>query len=92
MTNNLELLPWQFIAIAMLLMVVLVAFRFNAGGWRRAVQLLPIALLPWVWYFLAANHSYLHNWFTFRAQAVSIAAILLALMQFVNWKKLTLKH
>ena len=86
-TANLDLLPWQFIVIAVLLLVVLAAFRFNAQGWRRAVQLLPIALLPWVWYFLAANHSYLHNWFTFRAQAVSIAAILLALMQFVDWGK-----
>jgi hypothetical protein len=37
-----------------------------------------------MWYFFAANHSYLHNWFTFRAQAVSIAALLLAMMQFVD--------
>ena len=90
-TANIGLLPWQFpwefIAVAMLLTMVLAAFRFNAGGWRRAMQLLPIALLPWMWYFLAANHSFWHNWFTFRAQAVSIAAILLALMQFVDWKK-----
>lgn len=88
---NLDLLPWQFILIAVLLLVVLAVVRFNAQGWLRAVQLLPIALLPWVWYFLAANHSYLHCWFTFRAQAVSIAAILLALMQFVDWKNIKLK-
>lgn len=86
-TANIELLPWQLIVVVMLLIVVLAAFRFNAGGWRRALQLLPIAFLPWAWYFLAANHSYLHNWFTFRAQAVSLAALMLALMQFVNWKK-----
>ena len=73
-------------------LVLLAAFRFNAQGWRRAVQLLPIAFLPWAWYFLAANHSYLHNWFTFRAQAVSVAAILLTLMQFIDWKKLNTKH
>ena len=90
--QNLDLLPWQFIVIAVILLVLLAAFRFNAQGWRRAVQLLPIAFLPWAWYFLAANHSYLHNWFTFRAQAVSVAAILLTLMQFIDWKKLNTKH
>ena len=85
---NFDMLPWQFIILAMLLLVVLVAVSFRAQGWRKAVQLLPIALLPWIWYFFAANHSYLHNWFTFRAQAVSIAALLLAMMQFVDWSKL----
>jgi hypothetical protein len=85
---NFDMLPWQFIILAMLLLVVLVAVSFRSQGWRKAVQLLPIALLPWMWYFFAANHSYLHNWFTFRAQAVSIAALLLAMMQFVDWSKL----
>ena len=85
---NFDMLPWQFIILAMLLLVVLVAVSFRAQGWRKAVQLLPIALLPWMWYFFAANHSYLHNWFTFRAQAVSIAALLLTMMQFVDWSKL----
>jgi O-antigen/teichoic acid export membrane protein len=54
--------------------------------------LLVVAFIPWVWYLFAANHSYLHNWFTFRAQAVSVAAILLALMQLVDWNKLNTKH
>ena len=85
---NLDLLPWQFIVIVVLLLVLLAAFRFHAQGWRRSLQLLPIALLPWAWYFFTANHSYMHSWFTFRAQAVSIAAILLALMQLIDWKKI----
>jgi len=87
-TANLGMLPWQVIVIVLLLLVIMAAVSFRAQGWRKAVQLLPIALLPWMWDFFAANHSFLHNWFTFRAQAVSIAALLLALMQFVDWNKL----
>lgn len=85
--NNLELLPWKFILLAVLIVSVLMVIRFNAKGWRRAVQILPIAFLPWVWYFFVADHSYWHNWFTFRVQAVSVAAVLLAMMQMVDWER-----
>ncbi len=88
LTNNLQMLPWKYIALAVLVLSVLMAVRFNAKGWRRAVQLLPIALLPCGWYLFAANHSYWHNWFTFRAQAASVTAVLLAMMQMVDWNKL----
>ncbi len=85
---NIDLLPWKYIVVAVLAVAFLAIIWFNVKGWRRAVQLLPIAVLPWVWYFLAANHSYWHSWFTFRAQAVSVAAIILALMQMVDWKRI----
>ena len=88
LTSNLDLLPWKYILMAILVMAVLMAIWFNAKGWRRAVQLLPVALLPWVWYLFAANHSYWHNWFTFRAQAASVAAVLLAMMMMVDWEKI----
>ncbi|MBP3763073.1 MAG: hypothetical protein J6I49_04225 [Bacteroidales bacterium] len=89
---NLELLPWKFVLSAIIILAVLAVLRFNARGWRRALMLLPVAFLPWVWYLLAADHSYWHNWFTFRAQAVSVAAVLLALAQMVDWRKLSVKH
>ena len=84
---NTDLLPWQYIYLSIFVTMVLCAIWFNVKGWHRAVQILPIALIPWVWYAFAANHSYWHNWFTFRAQAVSVAAILLALMQMVDWER-----
>ncbi len=88
---NLDLMPWAFIAIALVVIVVLACRHFHKEGWRRALPLLAVALLPWMWYLFAANHSYLHNWFTFRAQAVSVAALLLASMQFVDWSKMKKK-
>ena len=87
-TNNFDLLQLKYMVLAALVLAVLAAVWFNAKGWRRAVQLLPLALLPYVWYFFAANHSYWHNWFTFRAQAVSVAAVLLSLMMMVDWQKM----
>lgn len=89
--NNIELLPWKYIALVLVLLAALAAVRFNAKGWRKALQILPIAVLPWAWYLFAANHSYWHNWFTFRAQAVTVAAMLLAVAQMVDWRRLRVK-
>lgn len=88
LTANLDLLPWAVIAISLAVLFLLACRYFHKQGWRRALPLLAVALLPWLWYLFAANHSYLHNWFTFRSQAVSVAAMLLAAMQMVDWKKM----
>lgn len=37
--------------------------------------LLGIACMPILWYMAAANHSYIHYWYTFRNLAVSVFAV-----------------
>lgn len=86
--ENMDMLPWSIIIIALAVILVLACWHFYRQGWRRALPLLVVALIPWLWYLFAANHSYLHNWFTYRAQAVSVAGLLLAAMQFVDWQKM----
>ena len=41
--------------------------------------LLLISLLPYIRYLVLANHSYLHSFFTFRSQIITIMAIILAI-------------
>ncbi|MCC8162119.1 MAG: hypothetical protein LIO86_02865 [Lachnospiraceae bacterium] len=38
-------------------------------------RLVAVACLPLLWYVLAANHSYIHYWYTFRDLAFSVFAI-----------------
>lgn len=40
--------------------------------------LLFISLFPYLWYIALSNHSYVHYWFTFRAQIVTVVALGLA--------------
>ena len=85
---NIGLIPWNFVMVAVVIIFVLALLHFKRNGWQKALQILPLAVIPWMWYFFAANHSYLHNWFTFRAQSVSIAAITIAMMQMVEWNEI----
>ena len=67
--------------------IVLAVRRFDSRGWTRAALLLVVMLLPYAWYFAAANHSYLHWWFTYRAQGVSVCALLLAVAALIGPRK-----
>lgn len=84
---NLKMLPWSYIIISLAVFIVLAVRRFDSRGWTRAALLLVVMLLPYAWYFAAANHSYLHWWFTYRAQGVSVCALLLAVAALIGPRK-----
>ena len=39
------------------------------------LPLLLVALIPFVWFFIASNHTYIHYWYAHRTLAVSAFAI-----------------
>ncbi|WP_407374116.1 hypothetical protein [Methanobrevibacter sp.] len=43
---------------------------------RQAAPFLILALTPFVWYFIASNHSYIHYWMTYRTLFIFFFAIL----------------
>ncbi len=48
---------------------------------------LLICIIPYGWYLVAANHSYLHVWFTYRNQLMTVVGVFLAVTELINWKK-----
>lgn len=43
------------------------------------IALAVLALVPYLWYLVIANHSYIHSWFTWRNQSVTLLCLILAL-------------
>lgn len=50
----------------------LLKFDINKKHW----PLLIIAIIPFIWYFLVQNHSYIHAWFTYRELVVVIYVVI----------------
>ena len=50
----------------------------------KSFHYLLIAVMPFVWYMVMANHSYVHFWFTYRNLSVFIFAILMWLCENVE--------
>lgn len=88
--KNINRLQLTFLNILFAIPLILSIISFNRRGIGRAAVYLAIATTPYIWYFFTANHVYIHHWFTFRAQAISIGGILLALVSLVDWERLKL--
>jgi len=83
----------RIVALSILSFVVAwaVIFWLSGADFKRLKLSFPLLILasaPYLWYFVISNHSYIHYWFTYRAQLVSVFAFLLFVMISIDWKKL----
>jgi len=82
--------PIIYFALPCLIIVVLVLSIWHR---KKADLLFPsilviIGLSPYLWFAFAANHSYIHHWFTCRIQSVTIFSFLVAFYYFIDWQKM----
>lgn len=59
-------------------------FNFHPSKLKKIIPLLIIGVLPYLWYLVAANHSYLHVWYTYRTQFVSVVCFFLIVAEFTS--------
>ena len=78
-----------FLTSKLFLLITFASSLFMILKCRRTVKLttaaivpfILIAILPFIWYAFAANHSYVHFWFTYRTLTVSVFALLCILVR-----------
>jgi hypothetical protein len=59
--------------------------------WAECKKFVPIAItsvFPYIWYNVMASHSQIHHWFTYRAQIITLFAVLVAMYNCINISKL----
>ena len=72
---NMLLLPMVLLlALSFLIFMLVRRLKFN---WKKALLYLLIGLMPYLWIFVFSNHSYVHWWFTYRLQAISVACLMM---------------
>lgn len=83
-SENFSYVHWAIVLVFALILIYFMIKRFNKKGYVNAILFFAIALLPYIWYLLAANHSMKHYWFTFRLQIVAVLGILFAINSFIK--------
>lgn len=83
--NKLYLLTAVIVFICVLGIGLWRKYRLNMNNVQ--IILLLCALLPFAWYVVLSNHSYIHYWFTYRVLAISIFSVLIAVVQMFEQKK-----
>lgn len=68
-----------FIGAGIRLFLIARHSREGHQGWRTIVRdgapYLLIALMPFAWYYVLPNHSWIHFWFTYRNLAITVFAL-----------------
>jgi hypothetical protein len=79
------------LVVAVLLLAVfawlLIRFRQPAEKIARALPVLLVAPLPYLWYVAANNHSGIHYGFTYRLQAMTLFALLYLALASIDWRR-----
>ena len=81
----------MFAGMALLLFMAYVGYVYHRKHICRERILLYvlIGLLPYVRYIVLHNHSYLHCFFTYRAQMATVLAVVLILEELTDWRWLS---
>lgn len=81
--RNLSILNNSYgkILIGILIIWIVVAMLLIKVVWKKNIKaansilLVILALVPFAWYCVTVNHSYIHYWYTFRGLAVFVFAL-----------------
>ncbi len=75
------------LSFAILLLLFLIKyFRFDKQKIKNILPWILIGFMPYGWYLIAANHSYIHVWFTYRIQLISVVSLFFIASEFIDWK------
>ena len=84
---NFNFLPLVFMNLILITLLIFSILYFKKKGITKAILYLAVAFVPYIWFYVTANHSYLHNWFTYRIQAIAISGVFLAFISLIDWER-----
>ena len=68
---------WLFLLVPVIMLAM--GLWQSKWNWKKlALQIIPyllVAAMPFVWYAVMLNHSFVHHWFTYRGLAASVFAV-----------------
>ncbi len=82
----------ELLAAVLYLIIFLKYLSVSKEKLKKIGPLILIAAIPYLWYYIAANHSYIHVWFTYRDQFMSVACVAIIALELVDWNRLFLDY
>ncbi|MEG2021225.1 MAG: hypothetical protein RR087_05580 [Oscillospiraceae bacterium] len=80
------------LSIVFICVIIMIVFHKKADKLWLPMMILLVGLAPYVWFAAFKGHCFIHFWFTYRSQAVSVAAFFIAYSLAVDHEKFTAFH
>ncbi len=84
---NLHMMNYPLMMWFLLALCLLCVFFFNKRWLRSGSLCILLVVVPYIWYYIVSNHSYIHWWFTYRLQMLSVTAVFVTVAGFVDWHR-----
>lgn len=89
LSSNFECLNGFLLTVILLGCIVMFLWMVRQIGVKRTIvsrsgHMLLIGCMPLVWYFILGNHSFEHNWYTYRELLVFILGILFCMIGWID--------
>ena len=73
--------------VVIICIILLYKFRKTIVDRIFVKKLILISLIPYFWYIIAANHSQVHSWFTYRSQIITVFGLGYTMYYVTDWQK-----
>ena len=78
--------PFIFVAAIIMIFIVMLILHHKKNVKSRLIPVIFVGSFPYIWYFIFANHSQLHYFYTYRIQAMTLFSVFAALGTSIDWK------
>ncbi len=78
--------PFMFIAAAIVILIGMLILHHKKNVKSSLIPALFVGTFPYIWFFVFANHSQLHYFYTYRIQAITLFSIFAALGSSIDWE------
>lgn len=77
-----------FVAVLLIFVFIYIGYVYHRKNMNKKMigLYLFLSLIPYIRYMVLRNHSYLHHFFTYRAQIATILALILVLEEMTDWR------
>lgn len=81
----------KILVLVIFLIAVLIFVFFKKINKKTIKEIIPFLLMgviPYGWYIVSASHAYLHVWFTYRNQLITVFSLVMIYLKLIDWKKI----
>ena len=77
--------PALFIILSILVLIIMLIRRHKENCYSMIAVNLLVGIFPYIWFFVFANHSQLHYFYTYRIQSITLFSIFTAIGCSIDW-------
>ncbi len=83
-----------YVGLFLVIVVVYIGYVYHKKqlSYKKIFLYLQLGFIPFIRYVVLLNHSYIHAFFTYRAQLATILALVMILSEIVEWRWLIHAH